>query len=174
MHQFIEVGATEAFLIDKSVTKPYLLMLNNFTNRSDVNYKLIFEDNERESVEELYKISKNDRDDKDTTPANYIFDYNKSLILNSKVGNKSFSQKNLGIYKDKKFYFINAQIGQGITSRRTEYIDNYLKALQIEVENSLTINELLKDHLVDNENDAQIKLSFNNITDNTFIDLFSN
>ena len=56
---------------------------------------------------------------------------------------------------------------------RKDYIDTYLKAIQNEAENHLSINELLKDYLVEDKKDAQIDLSLDNITSDTFINLFS-
>lgn len=171
-------GATEAFLINNEVKLPNLIMLNNYTNRDDVDYKLMIEDvNELETIEIKYNECRNnnyDYDNKERFKANSIFDLNKTFVLNSKIGHREFSQKNIGIYKDNKLYFVTSQIGQSITTVRHEYIDNYLKALQHEAENHLSINELLKDNLVENKEEAQIDLSLNNITSDTFINLFSN
>ena len=170
-------GATEAFLISNNKSAK-LLMLNNYTNRCDVDYKLMIEDvNMLEEIKtkfidcksEVYK----EQGDKERFKANTIFDLNKTLTLNSKIGYCAFSQKNIGVYKDNKFYFTGSQIGQGATTIRKDYIDTYLKAIQNEAENHLSINELLKDYLVENKEDAQIDLSLDSITNDTFINLFS-
>ena len=170
-------GATEAFLISNNKSAK-LLMLNNYTNRCDVDYKLMIEDvNELEPVKTKFIECKDnvykERDNKERFKVNTIFDLNKTLILNSKIGHRAFSQKNIGIYKDNKFYFTGSQIGQGVTTMRSVYIDTYLNAIQNEAENHLSINELLKDYLVENKEDAQIDLSLDNITNDTFINLFS-
>lgn len=170
-------GATEAFLISNNKSAK-LLMLNNYTNRCDVNYKLMIEDvNMLEEIKTKFIDCKSgvykEQDDKERFKANTIFDLNKTLTLNSKIGYCAFSQKNIGVYKDNKFYFTGSQIGQGATTIRTDYIDTYLKAIQNEAENHLSINELLKDYLVEDKKDAQIDLSLDNITSDTFINLFS-
>ena len=171
-------GATEAFLINDKVKSAKLVMLNNYTNNYDIDYKLMIEDvNELEPVKTKFIECKDnvykERDNKERFKVNTIFDLNKTLILNSKIGHRAFSQKNIGIYKDNKFYFTGSQIGQGVTTMRSVYIDTYLKAIQNEAENHLSINELLKDYLVENKEDAQIDLSLDNITNDTFINLFS-
>lgn len=170
-------GATEAFLISNNKSAK-LLMLNNYTNRCDVDYKLMIEDvNMLEEIKTKFIDCKSgvykEQDDKERFKANTIFDLNKTLTLNSKIGYYTFSQKNIGVYKDNKFYFTGSQIGQGVTTIRTDYIDTYLKAIQNEAENRLSINELLKDYLVEDKKDAQIDLSLDNITSDTFINLFS-
>lgn len=170
-------GATEAFLISNNKSAK-LLMLNNYTNRCDVNYKLMIEDvNMLEEIKTKFIDCKSgvykEQDDKERFKANTIFDLNKTLTLNSKIGYCAFSQKNIGVYKDNKFYFTGSQIGQGATTIRKDYIDTYLKAIQNEAENHLSINELLKDYLVEDKKDAQIDLSLDNITSDTFINLFS-
>lgn len=170
-------GATEAFLISNNKSAK-LLMLNNYTNRCDVDYKLMIEDvNMLEEIKTKFIDCKSgvykEQDDKERFKANTIFDLNKTLTLNSKIGYCTFSQKNIGVYKDNKFYFTGSQIGQGATTIRTDYIDTYLKAIQNEAENHLSINELLKDYLVEDKKDAQIDLSLDNITSDTFINLFS-
>lgn len=170
-------GATEAFLISNNKSAK-LIMLNNYTNRCDVDYKLMIEDvNMLEEIKTKFIDCKSgvykEQDDKERFKANTIFDLNKTLTLNSKIGYCAFSQKNIGIYKDNKFYFTGSQIGQGATTIRTDYIDTYLKAIQNEAENHLSINELLKDYLVEDKKDAQIDLSLDNITSDTFINLFS-
>lgn len=170
-------GATEAFLISNNKSAK-LLMLNNYTNRCDVDYKLMIEDvNMLEEIKTKFIDCKSgvykEQDDKERFKANTIFDLNKTLTLNSKIGYCAFSQKNIGVYKDNKFYFTGSQIGQGATTIRTDYIDTYLKAIQNEAENHLSINELLKDYLVEDKKDAQIDLSLDNITNDTFINLFS-
>lgn len=171
-------GATEAFLINDKVKSAKLVMLNNYTNNYDIDYKLMIEDvNELELVKTKFIECKDnvykERDNKERFKVNTIFDLNKTLILNSKIGHRAFSQKNIGIYKDNKFYFTGSQIGQGVTTMRSVYIDTYLKAIQNEAENHLSINELLKDYLVEDKKDAQIDLSLDNITSDTFINLFS-
>lgn len=171
-------GATEAFLINDKVKSAKLVMLNNYTNNYDIDYKLMIEDvNELEPVKTKFIECKDnvykERDNKERFKVNTIFDLNKTLILNSKIGHRAFSQKNIGIYKDNKFYFTGSQIGQGVTTMRSVYIDTYLNAIQNEAENHLSINELLKDYLVENKEDAQIDLSLDNITNDTFINLFS-
>ena len=171
-------GATEAFLINDKVKSAKLVMLNNYTNNYDIDYKLMIEDvNELEPVKTKFIECKDnvykERDNKERFKVNTIFDLNKTLILNSKIGHRAFSQKNIGIYKDNKFYFTGSQIGQGVTTMRSVYIDTYLKAIQNEAENHLSINELLKDYLVEDKKDAQIDLSLDNITSDTFINLFS-
>ena len=171
-------GATEAFLINDKVKSAKLVMLNNYTNNYDIDYKLMIEDvNELEPVKTKFIECKDnvykERDNKERFKVNTIFDLNKTLILNSKIGHRAFSQKNIGIYKDNKFYFTGSQIGQGVTTMRIVYIDTYLKAIQNEAENHLSINELLKDYLVEDKKDAQIDLSLDNITSDTFINLFS-
>lgn len=170
-------GATEAFLISNNKSAK-LLMLNNYTNRCDVDYKLMIEDvNMSEEIKTKFIDCKSgvykEQDDKERFKANTIFDLNKTLTLNSKIGYCAFSQKNIGVYKDNKFYFTGSQIGQGATTIRKDYIDTYLKAIQNEAENHLSINELLKDYLVEDKKDAQIDLSLDNITSDTFINLFS-
>lgn len=170
-------GATEAFLISNNKSAK-LLMLNNYTNRCDVDYKLMIEDvNMSEEIKTKFIDCKSgvykEQDDKERFKANTIFDLNKTLTLNSKIGYCAFSQKNIGVYKDNKFYFTGSQIGQGATTIRKDYIDTYLKATQNEAENHLSINELLKDYLVEDKKDAQIDLSLDNITSDTFINLFS-
>lgn len=170
-------GATEAFLISNNKSAK-LLMLNNYTNRRDVDYKLMIEDvNMSEEIKTKFIDCKSgvykEQDDKERFKANTIFDLNKTLTLNSKIGYCAFSQKNIGVYKDNKFYFTGSQIGQGATTIRKDYIDTYLKAIQNEAENHLSINELLKDYLVEDKKDAQIDLSLDNITSDTFINLFS-
>lgn len=170
-------GATEAFLISNNKSAK-LLMLNNYTNRCDVDYKLMIEDvNMSEEIKTKFIDCKSgvykEQDDKERFKANTIFDLNKTLTLNSKIGYCTFSQKNIGVYKDNKFYFTGSQIGQGATTIRKDYIDTYLKAIQNEAENHLSINELLKDYLVEDKKDAQIDLSLDNITSDTFINLFS-
>lgn len=170
-------GATEAFLISNNKSAK-LLMLNNYTNRCDVDYKLMIEDvNMSEEIKTKFIDCKSGvykgQDDKERFKANTIFDLNKTLTLNSKIGYCAFSQKNIGVYKDNKFYFTGSQIGQGATTIRKDYIDTYLKAIQNEAENHLSINELLKDYLVEDKKDAQIDLSLDNITSDTFINLFS-
>lgn len=170
-------GATEAFLISNNKSAK-LIMLNNYTNRCDVDYKLMIEDvNMLEEIKTKFIDCKSgvykEQDDKERFKANTIFDLNKTLTLNSKIGYCVFSQKNIGVYKDNKFYFTGSQIGQGTTTIRTDYIDTYLKAIQNEAENHLSINELLKDYLVEDKKDAQIDLSLDNITNDTFINLFS-
>ena len=170
-------GATEAFLISNNKSAK-LLMLNNYTNRCDVDYKLMIEDvNMSEEIKTKFIDCKSgvykEQDDKERFKANTIFDLNKTLTLNSKIGYCAFSQKNIGVYKDNKFYFTGSQIGQGATTIRNDYIDTYLKAIQNEAENHLSINELLKDYLVEDKKDAQIDLSLDNITSDTFINLFS-
>lgn len=170
-------GATEAFLISNNKSAK-LLMLNNYTNRCDVDYKLMIEDvNMSEEIKAKFIDCKSgvykEQDDKERFKANTIFDLNKTLTLNSKIGYCTFSQKNIGVYKDNKFYFTGSQIGQGATTIRKDYIDTYLKAIQNEAENHLSINELLKDYLVEDKKDAQIDLSLDNITSDTFINLFS-
>lgn len=170
-------GATEAFLISNNKSAK-LLMLNNYTNRCDVNYKLMIEDvNMLEEIKTKFIDCKSgvykEQDDKERFKANTIFDLSKTLTLNSKIGYCAFSQKNIGVYKDNKFYFTGSQIGQGATTIRKDYIDTYLKAIQNEAENHLSINELLKDYLVEDKKDAQIDLSLDNITSDTFINLFS-
>ena len=170
-------GATEAFLISNNKSAK-LLMLNNYTNRHDVDYKLMIEDvNMSEEIKTKFIDCKSgvykEQDDKERFKANTIFDLNKTLTLNSKIGYCAFSQKNIGVYKDNKFYFTGSQIGQGATTIRKDYIDTYLKAIQNEAENHLSINELLKDYLVEDKKDAQIDLSLDNITSDTFINLFS-
>lgn len=170
-------GATEAFLISNNKSAK-LLMLNNYTNRCDVDYKLMIEDvNMLEEIKTKFIDCKSgvykEQDDKERFRANTIFDLNKTLTLNSKIGYCAFSQKNIGVYKDNKFYFTGSQIGQGVTTIRKDYIDTYLKAIQNEAENHLSINELLKDYLVEDKRDAQIDLSLDNITSDTFINLFS-
>lgn len=171
-------GATEAFLISNNVKSAKLLMLNNYTDRYDVDYKLMIEDvNMSEEIKTKFIDCKNgiykEQDNKERFKVNTIFDLNKTITLNSKIGYYAFSQKNIGIYKDNKFYFTGSQIGQGATTMRTTYIDTYLKAIQNEAENHLSINELLKDYLVEDKKDAQIDLSLDNITSDTFINLFS-
>lgn len=171
-------GATEAFLINDKVKSAKLVMLNNYTNNYDIDYKLMIEDvNELEPVKTKFIECKDnvykEHDNKERFKVNTIFDLNKTLILNSKIGHRAFSQKNIGIYKDNKFYFTGSQIGQGVTTMRSVYIDTYLKAIQNEAENHLSINELLKDYLVEDKKDAQIDLSLDNITSDTFINLFS-
>ncbi len=168
-------GAAEAMFIDKTTEDPYLVMLNNFTDKFDVEYKLIFE-----NIEDQYKQKFIDErhtshyGSKNRIEENFIFNVNNCMTLNSKIGKDEQSQKCIGMFYDKAFLFLNTNIGYGRSSHRSEYLDNFLKATILENKNMLTINELLLDNLVDNKNDADIDLSFENINSDTFIKLLIN
>lgn len=179
-------GATEAMLIDKSSKDAYLVLLNNYTNRFDIDYKLIFEDINDELIPDIskkydiaYKQRNNPRDYNSNKKlsrleANYIFDPSNCLTLNSVISSKEGSQKCLGLFYNKKFFFINTNIGSGSSAHRKEYLENFLKALIEENSTMLTINGLLHSFITNNKEEADIDLSLENITADTFINMFSN
>lgn len=177
-------GATEAMFIDKSSEDGYLVLLNNFTNKYDIDYKLIFEDIDDKLVPDTLKKYELARDQREKfgwdsnkikgkrLEANHIFTQN-CLTLNSTIGKAETNQKCLGIFYDKKFYFLDTNIGRGISAHRKDFLDNFLKGLVMEDGTHLTVNELLSNHLVENKEDADIDLSLENITTDTFINIFT-
>lgn len=160
-------GATEAIYFDRSVSEPFTIGLNNFNNSVECPLELIFEDTDADKYNN-FKSSK---------------DSGHNGIIDNKVANKLIScakkddarQKSLGIYINNKFYFSDTSIGVGSTMVKTEYMDKYLHGIADKYNSGLTLNELLDNLgcLVEKPEEADLDLSLEKITADTFIDLFT-
>jgi len=156
-----EHGATELFYVKKHNVNTYLLLLNyyNYNPNIEVPFKIFVAKEKTDSLSKNYMVNPD----------------NIAAELNSKT---SKYQKILGLLvvtdKESKFYFIEADIGNSITSYGAEYIKQSKEYLSNFYQNTISLNNLLLKSgaiMVDNTDDCDIDLSINNLNKSTILDL---
>lgn len=164
-------GATEVVYFDKGIKEVFTLMVNNFNNEIDCPFEIIFEDTDKSKYNNFKGGENYDREDL----GNGIID-NKianKLTTIAKTGDKR--QMSIGLYYNGQFYFTDTQIGIGSSAVASEYMLNYIEGAINKLDIKETLNDVLLELnlLVENKEDADIDLSLEAITADTFIDLFT-
>lgn len=158
-------GATEAIYFNRDVESIFSIMVNNYNNSVECPFEIIFEDTDK---------SKDNKFTGDKTRCNSIIDNRVANKLTSVAKKNECSQMTIGLYMDNAFWFSETNLGSGRSAVQEEFMDNYLQAIKAKYKSRITLNELLDNLglLVENKEDADLDLSLEAITDDTFIDLF--
>ena len=175
-------GASEALLF-RDVESPYLVTLNSFNQAGVVPYKFIFD------VEEGFKSAGAEGWER-RKPNGYIFTPN-ARVLNATI-KKDGSQNSLGLVMNNKFYFLNSSLFSGSITSNNDLLKRAIKYYEEAQANELRLRNLLQlvgakvfssvedlkaweeFHEVTVEDSSIVDLSLEAITEDTFVQLFSN
>lgn len=153
-------GASELFYVKRQLNKAALLYLNYYNFQEiEVPFKIFVAREQVSHMKENYMINPN----------------NIMISTESKINQRS---KILGLLVTKpdesKFYFSEIYLGKSITSSNSEWSENSRKYLLGFYENTINLNDLLKQagaEIVTEEEKYDINLSINKLEKDTIINL---
>lgn len=166
-------GAAEAYYTDYSkLDEPYVLSVNNFTERPDIPFKFI-------CTESRFNV---DRQMTWGTSLACPIDISKTLLPPIDLKFKDTDSQTIGFGRKNVFYFYGGELNDDIVPDRTKYRE-YMDALTARTSTSMTLRTLLfmagarvvsetgYEQLTDEEKAQVVDLSPGTLTRTTLIDL---
>lgn len=153
-------GATELFYVQKNSQNDFIMFVNYYNFRSDIEvpFRII--------------IGK-----KDNVTEKFMLDPNQAIVsIKTKINNK---QKILGfivsLAKENRFYFVESILGNTNVSYESEYMRDSIIYLTDFFKNMINLNEIIVKAggiIVDNIDESDIDLSIEKLEKDTIIKLF--
>ncbi len=156
-----ENGATELFKFSKQPKNPYIMTVNyyNYEDKSPVDFKILVADEKPSRFK-----------------SNYMVDPNNLIVTcKSKIDVK---QMVLGLVipttNGSRFYFTETGLGNSITAKDTEYLEQAREFLVNQYNHSIELKDILKKAgavFIDKKEDAEVNLDYEDLEKDTILDL---